>query len=189
VILLTAGVGVALALIVTDNPAVWTVVWMIFGAVAICLLVLADGGAGIAETGTAQIDPSGLHSVELREAVRRAIAYQSALRRSTRGAGKELSVAIAELAHRMSDPIEMIYELARSLDAFREERSSPRRDQVMDAAYQAIDGALADFDRVYRMAVRARAAGASPETFEQAHRDLEARAAQLRELHESLATA
>jgi hypothetical protein len=181
-------VGVVLALILTENAALWTAVWVVFGVVAICLLAMADGGSGIAETGAAQIDPSELRSVELRDAVRRARAYQSALRRSTRGAGKELSVAIADLAQRMSDPIEMIYELARSLDALHEERRSPQRDQLVDAAYQAIDGALADLDRVYRMAVRTRAAGASPETLEQAHGDLEARTAQLRELHEALAS-
>lgn len=214
-IVVVACLGIAATVVALEANLALILFWTGFGVVGTAAMVVVSfrDAESVDEALITRADLDELRDPKLREKVVRAANYQRAIRRAVRQTdAEELRTALDLITREVADPVGLIFNLAKRLEAYRQDSLlhddlrrlvAARRDlseaeqgqlatleklqRLMNEAAGAIDAALAQLGTSYSAVQLARAGGAlKSATAQQALDDLRAQSAQLRDLTTSL---
>jgi hypothetical protein len=214
-IVVVACLGVAATVLLLEANLPLILFWAGFGVVGTTAMVVVSfrDAESVDEALITRADLDELRDRRLREMVTRAANYQRAIRRAVRETDSaELRGALDIITREVADPVGLIFNLAKRLEAYRADtlihddlrRLTAARQSLSEAqsaqlanletlqrlmaeAAGAIDAALAQLGTSYSAVQLARAGGAlKSHTAQQALDDLRAQSEQLRDLNTSL---
>lgn len=214
-VILIACLGIAGTVMFLDASLPLLLFWVGFGVVGTTAMIVVSfrDAESVDEALLTKADLDQVRDRRLRDKVRRAEAYQRAIRQSVRATDSpELRSALDVMTREAVDPVGLIFTLARRLEDYRADAllqedtrrlaavrqglSLPEREQLenleklqhlMAEVANAIDAGLAQLGTSYTAVQLARAGGAlKSSSVQQALDDLKGQSQQLRDLNASL---